>query len=255
MIAPARSIVADRPPVSRRRADPGRRRRRGHPAGHGGGRPAGAWSSSAATRRRCAGPRSPSPAGGYQLSDAREFLGVVRAGWQDGSRLTWAVEAERDGVRQYCGAISLRLSRRGWAEIGFVLHPGARGRSRDEHRRPAGPRLRLRRAGADHPALAGRAGNWASRRVAAAAGFVFDGSVRRLLEHAAKLVDGWLATMTATTRVRRSAGWSPSSWPAREWTAAVRRVRRRAHHRGLLRRRGPGTGWSRCPIPTDAPTR
>ena len=40
------------------------------------------------------------------------------------------------------------------------------------------------------------AGNWGSRRVAAAAGFVFDGTVRRLLDQRGTLRDGWVATMT-----------------------------------------------------------
>jgi len=40
-------------------------------------------------------------------------------------------------------------------------------------------------------------GNWASRRVAAAAGFRFDGTVRRLLVHRGRQVDGWLATITS----------------------------------------------------------
>lgn len=139
----------------------------------------------------------PQPVGGYQLSDAQEYLGVIRTGWQDGSRLTWTVVAERDGLRQYCGAISLRVAGEDWAEIGFVLHPGARGRSR------MSTAVRLVRDYAfDVLRLAtlhwrARAGNWASRRVAAAAGFVFDGSVRRLLEHQGERVDGWLATMTS----------------------------------------------------------
>ena len=40
------------------------------------------------------------------------------------------------------------------------------------------------------------AGNWASRRVAANVGFVFDGTVRRLLMHRGELLDGWIATLT-----------------------------------------------------------
>ena len=39
-------------------------------------------------------------------------------------------------------------------------------------------------------------GNWASRRVAARVGFVFDGAVRRLLVHRGELLDGWIATLT-----------------------------------------------------------
>ena len=40
-----------------------------------------------------------------------------------------------------------------------------------------------------------KAGNWASRRVAAAAGFAFDGLVRQLLVQRGTPVDGWVATL------------------------------------------------------------
>ena len=138
----------------------------------------------------------PRPVGGYQLSDAQDFLAAVRAGWQDGTRLTWTVEAERDGARQFCGAVTLVMAGAGWGEIGFVLHPGARGRS------VISSAVRLVRdyafdaLGLNTLRWRAKVGNWASRRVAAAAGFVFDGLVRRLLDDHGELVDGWVATMT-----------------------------------------------------------
>jgi ribosomal-protein-alanine N-acetyltransferase len=138
----------------------------------------------------------PNPPGGYQLSHAREFLAIVAAGWEDGSRLNWTVEAERAGVRQFCGAVDLRLEEHGWAEIGFALHPQARGRGL-----MSGAVRLVRDYGFDVVGLTtirwrAKAGNWPSRRVAAAAGFVFDGVVRRLLDQRGELVDGWVATMT-----------------------------------------------------------
>ncbi len=42
-----------------------------------------------------------------------------------------------------------------------------------------------------------KAGNWPSRRVAAAAGFTFDGRCAGCWSSAATLVDGWVATMTS----------------------------------------------------------
>ena len=82
-------------------------------------------------------------------------------------------------------------------------------------------------------------GNWASRRVAAAAGFRFDGTVRRLLVHRGELVDGWLATITAR-RPRRRPHWAEPP-PVRGPQVALRavcRLRRGPDRRGL---RGPGT--------------
>ena len=138
----------------------------------------------------------PTPPGGYSLADAEEFFARVRAGWTEGRGLAWTVEGERDGVRQHCGLVNLRPEDPGWAEVGFALHPGARGRSMMS----AAVRL-VRDYGFDVLGLTtlrwrAIAGNWASRRVAAAAGFVHDGTVRRLLDQRGTLVDGWVATMT-----------------------------------------------------------
>lgn len=139
----------------------------------------------------------PTPPGGYTLADAEEFHSRIRAGWTEGRALAWTVEGERDGVRQHCGLVNLRPEDPGWAEIGYAAHPGARGRSLTS------AAVRLVR---DHAfdvlgltTLRWRAvaGNWASRRVAAAAGFVHDGTVRRLLNQRGALVDGWMGTLTS----------------------------------------------------------
>lgn len=139
----------------------------------------------------------PTPPGGYTLTDAEEFYGRIRTRWTEGRALAWTVEGERDDVRQHCGLVNLRLEDPGWAELGFAAHPGARGRSM------VSAAVRLVRDHAfdvlDLTTLRWRAvaGNWASRRVAAAAGFVHDGTVRRLLNQRGVLVDGWVATLTS----------------------------------------------------------
>ena len=140
----------------------------------------------------------PIPPGGYTLTNAQEYLAdVVRPGWERGTVFGWAIEADIDGRRRFCGSIDLQPDGTGVAEVGFGLHPAARGRS------IMTSALRLVR---DHgfdvlglQVIRWRAavGNWASRRVAAAAGFRFDGTVRRLLVHRGDLLDGWLATITA----------------------------------------------------------
>ena len=60
-------------------------------------------------------------------------------------------------------------------------------------------------------------GNWASRRVAAKVGFVFDGTVRRLLVHRGELLDGWIATLT------RDDPRVPQPWLAPDRDAGPRR--------------------------------
>jgi RimJ/RimL family protein N-acetyltransferase len=138
----------------------------------------------------------PTPPAGYSLCDAEDFFARIQAGWTGGRGLAWTVEAERDRVRQLCGLVNLRLEEPGWAEIGFALHPAARGRSL------ASAAVRLVRdyafdvVGLSTLRWRSIAGNWGSRRVAAAAGFVFDGTVRRLLDQRGTLRDGWVATLT-----------------------------------------------------------
>ncbi|HEY5820618.1 MAG TPA: GNAT family N-acetyltransferase [Propionibacteriaceae bacterium] len=137
----------------------------------------------------------PIPEGGYSSAEAEEYYRIVRAGWASGERLSWAIEGEFEGRRRFCGSIDLRVDGR-QGEVGYLLHPAARGRSM------MSTALRLVR---DHAfevvgleAIHWRAvvGNWSSRRVAAAAGFVFDGTVRRCLDHRGELLDGWQATIT-----------------------------------------------------------
>jgi [ribosomal protein S5]-alanine N-acetyltransferase len=137
----------------------------------------------------------PTPAGGYQLRDAEEFLALTAAGWTSGQRLGWTIEAQRDAVRGFCGSIDLRLAGDGVAEVGFGLHPAARGRSIMTAALQLVCDYGFEVAGLQVIRWQAAVGNWASRRVAAKVGFVFDGTVRRLLVHRGELLDGWIATL------------------------------------------------------------
>ncbi len=146
----------------------------------------------------------PIPPGGYSRDDAREYLlGVIPRGWEDGSTASWAIDARRSGRLQYCGTIDLRIKGgqqsvgERFGEVGFALHPDARGKS------VMSAALRLVvDYGFDVASLAAmrwlaNVGNWPSRRVAEAAGFRFDGTVRKLLPQRGVLMDGWVATIAA----------------------------------------------------------
>lgn len=145
----------------------------------------------------------PTPEGGYTAADARSFLDQLRRGWEGDGPYGWAIEltgatGEHAGGRlSFAGSIDLHPDPDGM-EVGFGLHPAARGR------RVMTSALRLVRDYAFDvlgvPVLRWRAvvGNWASRRTAAAAGFGFDGTVRAMLNHRGVLLDGWIATITAT---------------------------------------------------------
>ncbi|GAB3741880.1 GNAT family N-acetyltransferase [Microlunatus parietis] len=140
----------------------------------------------------------PIPADGYGLAEAREYaLEVIPSGWRSGTGFGWAIDADLGRGHRYAGAIDLGLRDDGSAEIGFSLHPSARGHGvmstavrlvRDHGFDALGVRVLRWRA---------RVGNWPSRRVAASAGFRFDGRIRRSLDIRGELVDGWVATMTS----------------------------------------------------------
>jgi [ribosomal protein S5]-alanine N-acetyltransferase len=137
----------------------------------------------------------PHPAGGYQLRDAEEFLALTAAGWTSGQRLGWTIEAQRGALRRFCGSIDLRLEGDGVAEVGFGLHPAARGRSIMTTALQLVCDYGFEVAGLQVIRWRAVVGNWASRRVAAKVGFVFDGTVRSLLVHRGELLDGWIATL------------------------------------------------------------
>jgi ribosomal-protein-alanine N-acetyltransferase len=138
----------------------------------------------------------PNPSGGYRLKDAKEFLAVIAAGWTSGERLGWTIEGQRGTARGFCGSIDLRLQGDGVAEVGFGLHPEARGRSIMTAALHLVCDYGFEVAGLEVIRWRAVVGNWASRRVAANVGFVFDGTVRRLLVHRGELLDGWIATLT-----------------------------------------------------------
>ncbi|MFT4166368.1 MAG: GNAT family N-acetyltransferase [Microlunatus sp.] len=146
----------------------------------------------------------PTPEGGYSEEDARAFLEFTRQQWDGGQSYRWAIEvaagwneAGAHPAVPFAGSIDLHPEAGGVAEVGYGLHPAARGR------RVMTVALRLvRDYGFDVLGLRvirwrAAVGNWASRRTAAAAGFRFDGTVRLLLNHRDELFDGWLATITA----------------------------------------------------------
>lgn len=137
----------------------------------------------------------PTPPDGYGLRDAEEFLALTAAGWTSGQRLGWTIEARRDGWRGFCGSIDLRMEGDGIAEVGFGLHPAARGRSIMTAALQLVCNYGFEVAGLQVIRWRAVVGNWASRRVAAKVGFVFDGAVRNLLVHRGELLDGWIATL------------------------------------------------------------
>lgn len=143
----------------------------------------------------------------YEPPHAELFIhDRVVTGWQTGTGRGWAIEAvDADGIPRYAGNVDVHGGPA--AEIGFLLHPWARGQGVVS----AAARLVLQwcfaEAGIEMVTWASQVGNVASRRVAWATGFTFHGTMPRVLGAAGPAVDGWIATLVAGADSRPKTRW------------------------------------------------
>jgi RimJ/RimL family protein N-acetyltransferase len=132
----------------------------------------------------------PSP---YAESDAWDFVGVmVPGGWADATTYGFAIEHEG----RFVGSVDLRDRGGGEGELGYALHPEARGQGL------------MRRAvdlvldwgfarGMEVVHWRAFVGNWASRRTVWSLGFTFGPTIPRLLPHREERRDAWTAWIAA----------------------------------------------------------
>lgn len=150
----------------------------------------------------------------YERSDAVEFLQLIRSGWNDpeGNRI-WAIDySAGDGTVHYGGTIDLRPKPYGVADIGFALHPAARGKSVMSRAVRLACRYAFETGFAHGPVQRihweAYRGNWASRRVAWATGFTMHGTVPQLIGLAGvALEDAWLASLGRDDRMEPTTNW------------------------------------------------
>ncbi|MCO7238003.1 GNAT family N-acetyltransferase [Aeromicrobium sp. CnD17-E] len=121
-------------------------------------------------------------------------LQVAARAWDDGTACMWVVEAEDDDGRpRYAGNVDLRG--RPVADIGFTLHPWARGRGI----MTAAVRLAVghgfTEAGIEAVHWRSHVGNEASLRVAHACGFELVGAAPALLHERGRTLDAWTAVL------------------------------------------------------------
>ncbi|MDO9455362.1 GNAT family N-acetyltransferase [Nocardioides sp.] len=134
----------------------------------------------------------PSP---YDDAAAAAFLGdVVPYAWASATAAYFAIE--HDG--RFAGTIDLRSTGVGEAEVGFGLHPDARGRG--VARRALTLALDWGYAERDLAVVTWRAqvGNWASRRAAWSVGFAFGPTVPGMLDQRGERRDAWIGWLTRT---------------------------------------------------------
>lgn len=136
----------------------------------------------------------------YERRHAEEFLGQVGEGWRSDRFLLFLAFAIADpATDEFLGTIDVRPDGAGAADVGFGLHPSARGRG------VMTAALRLVADWALDPAYLGvevlrwRAfvGNWTSRRTAWRAGFTMEGTVRGGTVQRGVRRDDWVASLRA----------------------------------------------------------
>lgn len=142
----------------------------------------------------------------YRPADAEAFLVRVAEGWAGGADLTWAVRRPED--RRLLGMIDLRVAD-SQAEVGFTLASDARGRGVMSRavRLVAGYAFAAEGLGLTHLHWWAHVGNWASRRVAWAAGFRHEGLVRGAKTQRGEARDCWVATLAAGEPTRPATRW------------------------------------------------
>lgn len=150
----------------------------------------------------------------YRREDAEDFLATIRDGWNDpeGNRI-WTIEyRDEDGVVRYGGTIDLRPRNYGIANLGFALHPAARGRSVMSRAVRLACRYGFEVGFAHGPVQRihweAYRGNWASRRVAWATGFTMHGTVPQFIGLGeVRLEDAWLASLGRDDAMEPTTNW------------------------------------------------
>ncbi|XVX19284.1 GNAT family N-acetyltransferase [Actinomycetota bacterium] len=143
----------------------------------------------------------------YGDKDAHDFLGLIRDAWQsDEGHRYWAIEwDDPDGGPRYVGTIDLRpKGRTHTAEVGFGLHPDARG-----HGVMASALRLVCRWWFAHDGERvywyANAGNIASWRVAWACGFRWHTGLPDFLDHRCAAVGAWVASVGRDDDLERPA--------------------------------------------------
>jgi len=131
----------------------------------------------------------------YTRDHAKRFVReIVPEGWRDGGLRGWAIEAsEESGRHRYAGNVDVRGTP--VADIGFGLHPWARGRGLMTRAVRLAARWAFEHGGVAAIHWRADVGNLASRRVAWACGFTFHGMVPKLLAERGEVVDAWIGSL------------------------------------------------------------
>jgi len=145
----------------------------------------------------------PSP---YTRDDAKRFIrDIVASGWERGDYRGWAIEAYDGETLRFAGNVDVRGLP--IADIGFGLHPWARGRGVMVRAVRLAALWAFEQGGVAALHWRARVGNLPSRRVAWATGFRFHGAVPRLLAERGEVVDAWIGSLSPGQKMTARTRW------------------------------------------------
>jgi RimJ/RimL family protein N-acetyltransferase len=127
----------------------------------------------------------------YEVHDAKEWLAGRLGAWESGREYSFAIE---HGGR-FAGSLDLRPDGRHGVVVGYGLAPWARGAGITRPALVTALDWAFEVLDAEIALWSAVAGNWASRRVAWAAGFRVEGTVRGMVEQRGIRLDAWVASL------------------------------------------------------------
>lgn len=123
--------------------------------------------------------------------DTRYFATeLMKTGWEEKNHRGWAIEAnDDDGVARFAGNIDIRNTP--IADVGFVLHPWARGRGIMRRALEIASNWAFTEGGVEIIHWRAQVGNVASLHTAHAAGFSLTGTIPGFLYEREQVLDAW----------------------------------------------------------------
>lgn len=137
-------------------------------------------------------------------------LTIIPRGWNDGSNRIWAIETDDDdGRARFAGNVDIRQSP--IADIGFALHPWARGRGVMKRAVRLAVDWAFTDGGVEIVHWRAHVGNHASLRVAHGTGFTLHGTTPGLLHERGQVLDAWTASIRFGDPHRPRTSWAEST--------------------------------------------
>ncbi len=118
---------------------------------------------------------------------------VVAGGWDAGTHLGWAIEAEERGRPRFAGNVDIRGGKP-ITDIGYALHPWARGRGLMVRAVRLAVDWAFSEAGVEIVHWHSHVGNASSLRVAHQTGFTLHAVIPGLLHERGRVLDAWTAS-------------------------------------------------------------